>query len=149
MPPHKSALFWAGASNEQKAFADYGLNLGMAFQIVDDLLDYMVNKADMGKNKGDDLSEGRPTLPLIYALENGSESDKLVIREAIETGDVTQLDQVVNTLITTKAQEYTLSIAKNYADKARIALGQLSGSATNTYFQALDHLIDFVLNRNY
>ncbi len=142
------AILGSSHSEEQKILAEYGLNLGMAFQIVDDLLDYMVNKADMGKNKGDDLSEGRPTLPLIYALQNGSEAEKSVIREAIQAGDINQLDQVVKTLLTTKAQEYTLSIAKKYADKARSALQQLSTSS-NVYYQALDNLIDFVLNRNY
>jgi octaprenyl-diphosphate synthase len=133
---------------EQKILADYGLNLGMAFQIIDDLLDYTVNKSEMGKNKGDDLAEGRTTLPLIYAMKHADGKDTEVIRKAIQNGDLAQLDQIVHTLLTTQAQDYTISVATEHANKARAALNSL-GASNNLYFQALDNLIDFVLIRHY
>ncbi len=98
----------AGASPEvEEACADYGRSLGTAFQLVDDLLDYEGNPEELGKNVGDDLREGKPTLPLLIAMARGSEDERALIRHAIEHGEVDKLEQISEVVRRTGALDAT------------------------------------------
>ena len=121
------AAVLAGASpSQQRALAEYGKHLGTAFQLIDDVLDYQSDPAERGKNLGDDLAEGKPTLPLIQALRlSGDESVKQMIRGAIERGGLDQLEVIVATIESTGALEYTRRLAKDEADQALTALQAL------------------------
>jgi len=138
------AMLGNSTSTQQQAMADYGLHLGIAFQIVDDLLDYMADKSETGKNIGDDLVEGRTTLPLIYALQHSSEQHTQAIRNGIQKGSLDELNNILNAIDATNAKAYALSIAEQHAIKARDALKHLSDSV---YKQTMEQLIEFVLQR--
>ncbi|QIR16105.1 octaprenyl diphosphate synthase [Shewanella aestuarii] len=129
----------------QQALGDYGKYLGTAFQLTDDLLDYIAETEELGKNIGDDLAEGKPTLPLIYAMEHGSETAKALIKEAIEKGDGTQaIDEILAALSESGALEYTQQKAEQEAQKAIDALDVLPESE---YKQALIALANLSVNR--
>lgn len=116
----------AGVSPEvEEACAAYGRSLGTAFQLVDDLLDYEGSTTELGKNVGDDLREGKPTLPLLIAMERAGEADRLLIRHAIEQGEVTRLAEIVTIVRRTGAIEATRHAARTEADKARSNLSLL------------------------
>jgi octaprenyl-diphosphate synthase len=116
----------AGSSAEmEEACADYGQALGTAFQVIDDVLDYTGEADVMGKNLGDDLREGKATLPLIAAMQRGTSSQKNVIREAIETGAVSMLDQVVDIVKTTGALDVARLAATQEAQRAIAAARRL------------------------
>ncbi|MBX3622498.1 MAG: octaprenyl diphosphate synthase [Rhizobacter sp.] len=116
----------AGVSPEvEEACAAYGRSLGTAFQLVDDLLDYEGSTTELGKNVGDDLREGKPTLPLLIAMERAPESDRMLIRHAIEQGEVTRLAEIVAIVKRTGAIEATRDAARTEADKARSNLAAL------------------------
>jgi octaprenyl-diphosphate synthase len=104
----------AGASpSQQRALADFGRHLGTAYQLIDDVLDYQSNPTELGKNLGDDLAEGKPTLPLIQALKKASDpSTRSIIRGAIENGGLEQLDVIVGAIESTGALEYTRALAR-------------------------------------
>ncbi len=118
----------------EEACADYGRSLGTAFQLVDDLLDYEGNAAELGKNVGDDLREGKPTLPLLLAMERGSAAERDLIRHAIEHGEVARLAEIVKIVRDTGAIGATREAARIEADKARACLRVLPAS---TYREAL------------
>lgn len=123
------------------ALRDYGKHLGTAFQLVDDILDYTADAKEMGKNVGDDLSEGKPTLPLIYAMNNGSEAQKALIREAIvECNGMEHLDDILNAMKETESLAYTQKIAEQEADKAISALTVLPASEYKEALIALAHI---------
>ncbi len=135
----------AGASPEQeRAMADYGLKLGTAFQLVDDALDYNSSNEDIGKNIGDDLSEGKPTLPLIYAIRNGSPEQREKLRAAIENGGLEHIDIVMEAIESTDAIDYTAALAQREAEKAKAAL---AGFPDSPQRDALRGLADFSVNR--
>jgi octaprenyl-diphosphate synthase len=113
----------------EESCADYGRSLGTAFQLVDDLLDYEGATAQLGKNVGDDLREGKPTLPLLIAMERGTADDKQLIRHAIEHGEVSRLAEVVAVVRKTGALSATRDAARAEADKARLTLTSLPQSA--------------------
>ena len=140
------AMLGQSNSSQQKAFSEYGLHLGIAFQIIDDLLDYTASKAEMGKNMGDDLAEGRATLPLIYALKHCEADAASKIRSSIRQGDAKQLDTIIQTMSSVGAQEYTYSIANRHA---HLALEAIKSLPSNPYLQAMQQLITFVLERKY
>ncbi len=120
----------AGADSAvEEACADYGRSLGTAFQLIDDLLDYEGSTPQLGKNVGDDLREGKPTLPLLVAMERGSASERELIRHAIEHGEVARLPEVVDIVRRTGAVEVTREAARAEADKARGALALIPDSA--------------------
>jgi octaprenyl-diphosphate synthase len=120
----------AGANAEvEDACASYGRSLGTAFQLVDDLLDYEGSTSQLGKNVGDDLREGKPTLPLLVAMERASEEDRALIRHAIEHGEVTRLAEIVEIVRRTGALEVTREAARAEAEKARLSLSLLPPSA--------------------
>jgi octaprenyl-diphosphate synthase len=128
--------------------AQYGVHLGTAFQLVDDILDYSADSEEMGKNVGDDLAEGKPTLPLIYALsasENNNEKDDVaLIRHAIEEGGLDQIDQIMAIIKKTKAIEYTKEVAQKETQLANQCLINLENSEYKT---ALQNLANYSLSR--
>lgn len=125
--------------------ADYGRYLGTAFQLVDDLLDYTADSDSMGKNAGDDLAEGKPTLPLLYAMWHGNEVEQKLIREAIEQGDGREhLQTVLTAMERTGALQYTRDKALEAAEQARQSLSELPDS---DYKQALLTLTYLAVDR--
>ena len=122
----------------------YGRHLGCAFQLVDDALDYDASPDELGKNLGDDLAEGKPTLPLIYAMENGSEAEKSLIRSAIEDDGIEKLDEIQSIIESTGALQYTAARAQEAAD---LAIGSLSGIPDSDYKEALIAIADFAVKR--
>lgn len=129
---------------EEDAIARYGMHLGAAFQLIDDVLDYSSNSDDMGKNVGDDLAEGKPTLPLIYAMEQGSDEQSTIIRKAIEQGGYDMIDEVQAIIKETGALDYTRTIAQEEADKA---IEQLAHMPDSEYKKALEVLAQFSVLR--
>ncbi len=128
---------------EQSMLA-YGQNLGTAFQLVDDALDYDASADELGKNLGDDLAEGKPTLPLIYAMQQGNDAEKKLIREAIVRGGIERLDEIKAIIESTGALQYTSARAQEAADRAIDALSALPDS---DYKQALTALAEFAVLR--
>jgi octaprenyl-diphosphate synthase len=121
----------------EKALASYGMHLGTAFQLVDDVLDYSASADDMGKNIGDDLAEGKPTLPLIYVMRQGNSEQAALVREAIETGGLDKLQQVTAAVVSSGAIEYTSKAARQEADRAIAAIEDLPESDHKTAMIAL------------
>ncbi len=129
----------------ESALKDYGLHLGNAFQIVDDILDFESDVETMGKEIGDDLSEGKTTLPMIYALKHTSGKEHEILVGAIENRDNVGVDKVINILKNTGAFEYARGKAKESADLARTAIKDLPESS---YKKALILLCDLSLQRD-
>ncbi len=120
----------AGAGTQvEESCAAYGRSLGTAFQLIDDLLDYEGATAQLGKNVGDDLREGKPTLPLLLAMERGTAAERELIRHAIEHGEIARLPEIVEIVRRTGAIHATRDAARAEADKARLALDVLPASA--------------------
>lgn len=135
-----------GASEQiEKGLHQYGLQLGTAFQLVDDALDYAADAEEMGKNVGDDLAEGKPTLPLIYALTQSNAEDQALIRKAIEQGGLEDLDAILDIVKSTHAIEYTYQAAEKAVKRAIDALTPLPESK---YKQALVELAKLSLARS-
>jgi octaprenyl-diphosphate synthase len=135
----------AGAAPEvEQACADYGQALGTAFQVIDDVLDYDGKAGEMGKNLGDDLREGKATLPLIAAMQRGTASQRETIRSAIETGAVAELDQIIAIVKDTGALEATRAAATVEAGRAVEAARQLPD---NAYSRGLLQLAAQLLQR--
>lgn len=128
------------------AMAKYGMHLGTAFQLIDDVLDYSATSDEMGKNIGDDLAEGKPTLPLIHAMRKGNPQQKQLIRTAIEQGGRDYIKEVVAAIHDTGAIDYTADAAEKEAEKAKMQLDILPASP---YKEALLALADFSVNRNH
>jgi octaprenyl-diphosphate synthase len=123
------AAILAGAGPElRRSLAAYGRHLGTAYQLVDDVLDYRSNPKERGKNLGDDLAEGKPTLPLIYALKNGNEAQRAAIREAIKRGGLAQLEPVIAAIDATGGLEYAAELARQQSEAAIRALAELGDS---------------------
>jgi octaprenyl-diphosphate synthase len=118
----------------EEACAAYGRSLGTAFQLVDDLLDYEGSTAQLGKNVGDDLREGKPTLPLLLAMEHGNAEERDIIRHAIEHGEVARLAEIVEIVRRTGAIAATREAARREAEQAAAQLSQL---APSVYREAL------------
>lgn len=132
--------------SDEKAMAAYGMHLGTAFQLIDDVLDYSSNAEELGKNVGDDLAEGKPTLPLIYAMQRGTPEEAKIIRNAIENGGLNDIETVLKTIHATGAIEYTAELAQAEAKKAAAAIEHIP---TSPYKDALYTLADFSVNRTY
>lgn len=130
----------------EEGLKEYGLRLGIAFQLIDDALDYKANPEDLGKNLGDDLAEGKPTLPLIYAIEHGTEAQAALLRRTIEEGDRENFKEVYDIIESTRAIEYTARRAIEESDLAIAALDVLPDSESK---QALIRLAQFSVNRSY
>ena len=147
-------LFEAGAQiaavlaerdpGDEEAMVRYGQNLGTAFQLIDDALDYDAMPEELGKNLGDDLAEGKTTLPLIYAMENGSDSERQMIRGAIESDGLPRLGDIQSIIESTGALRYTTSRAQEAAD---IAIDSLSAIPESDYKQAMIAIAEFAVKR--
>ena len=131
--------------DEEQALARYGLHLGTAFQLIDDVLDYSASSADLGKNIGDDLAEGKPTLPLIHAMRHGTPEQAQIIREAIEHGGLEYIETVTRTIESTGALDYTSRLAAKEAEQAIANLAPLADSAAK---EALIGLARFAVSRH-
>jgi octaprenyl-diphosphate synthase len=129
---------------EEQALAAYGLHLGLAFQLIDDVLDYSATAEELGKNIGADLAEGKPTLPLIHALEHGSAAERELIREAVRGGVAGKAGEIARIVMAGGALDYTRERARNESAQARRALTHLPPSK---YAAALMALVDFAINR--
>jgi octaprenyl-diphosphate synthase len=130
-----------------EAMRQYGLHLGTAFQLIDDVLDYQADVAELGKNIGDDLAEGKPTLPLIHALKHGTETQKMLIREAImECNGLQHLDAIMAAMKDTDAFGYTRRLAEQEAELAKQAIAFLADSP---YKEALLTLADIAVERSH
>ena len=125
---------------------EYGRHLGTAFQLVDDVLDYTASAEELGKNLGDDLAEGKPTLPVIYALANAQPAGAAQLRAAIENGGIDDLEQITRLIETSGGLEYTARMARREKELAVEALGTLPASK---YRDALASLADFAVARTY
>jgi len=137
----------AGADEAvQQRLHDYGLNLGYAFQIADDVLDYTSDAGTLGKNLGDDLAEGKATLPLIHAIGHSDAQVRDALRAAIEHGDTSALPQVLAAIHATGGLEYSRERARGYADLAERAL---DGLDDNEYLAALRGLAHYAVNRDH
>ena len=130
----------------ERGLAAYGRHLGNAFQLVDDALDYRGSPAERGKNVGDDLAEGKPTLPVIHALRVGSAADQALLRRAIEAGGLDDLPAVLKAIESAGGLEYTARLAQGEADQALAALGPLPESV---HSEALRQLAGFAVSRSY
>lgn len=124
---------------------DYGRHLGIAFQLVDDALDYQGDSESLGKNVGDDLAEGKATLPLIHAMRMAPQ-DADVIRQALLNGGLEQLDPIVKLVHQTGALDYTMTRAREHAERATLLLRELPESEEK---QALAELAEFSVNRSF
>jgi len=130
----------------ESAMAAYGMHLGTAFQLIDDALDYGRDNHDLGKNIGDDLAEGKPTLPLIYSLRQGDHQQREIIRSAIEEGGLAQIEAVMDAIESTGSITYT---ARRAEDEAKQALKALATVPDSLFKQALHDLAHFSVHRNY
>ncbi len=138
---HCAAVLAGQPTQIEEALRDYGRYLGTAFQLIDDVMDYSSSSDAMGKNVGDDLAEGKPTLPLIYAMANGTSEQKQRIEQAITERDGMQhLDEILTILQDTRALEYTIYSAEREAQKAIDALQVLPDSPYKTALQSLADL---------
>ena len=134
------------SDKEEQAMAAYGRHLGTAFQLIDDVLDYSSSSDELGKNIGDDLAEGKPTLPLLYAMWHGNEGDARIIRNAIENGGLKHIAQIKEAINSTGAISYTAKIAN---EEAQLAIAALTDLPASEYLDALYALARFSVDRQY
>lgn len=130
----------------ERALTDFGISFGVAYQLLDDVLDYSASAEQMGKNVGDDLAEGKPTLPLIHAMRTGTDTQRAMIRKAIEQGGREMIDDVLAAIESTRSIAYTQQVAMNEANKAIAALKRLPCSE---YRDAMEALTEFCISRNF
>jgi len=130
----------------EDAMAAYGLHLGTAFQLVDDILDYTADAQAMGKNVGDDLAEGKPTLPLINAIERSEGADKQVLIDAITNANRDKLESVLSIIEKTGSLAYTARVAR---EEAKLAQDCLSVLPDSKYKTALSQLAEFSIERTF
>ena len=128
----------------ETAMVDFGRYLGTAFQLVDDALDYAASSEELGKNIGDDLAEGKATLPLIYAMQNCSQKDAKIIRHAIVEGGLDQLARITAIIESTGALQYTADKAREAAD---LAIASLKGIPESEFRHALINLAELSIQR--
>lgn len=140
------AILGNATPDEERALAVYGMHLGTAFQLIDDLLDYSGDNQDTGKNLGDDLAEGKPTLPLIYAMKAGTTAQADVIRKAIIEGGKDGFQPVLEVIKQTAALDYAKKCAQAEADTASAAIASLPDSDNKKYML---QLATFAVTRNH
>ncbi len=140
------AVISNSSQQQESAMADFGLHLGIAYQLIDDVLDYSATAEEMGKNVGDDLAEGKPTLPLIYAMRTGTQQQRETIRNAIINGDRNQIEPVSEAITATGSIDYTAEIARNQAKIAREALSHLPDTP---FRSALNKTLNFCIERRH
>lgn len=140
------AILSQRSADEEQQIAQYGMHLGTAFQLIDDTLDYSESTTTLGKNIGDDLAEGKPTLPLLYAMWNSNEKDSQLIRQAIINGTLNNLDNIIQIIIKTGAIEYTTALAQQ---EIQLAISILDNFSASQYLDAMYNLAEYSVTRNY
>ncbi len=140
------AILGNASPAEEEALSAYGMHIGTAFQLIDDVLDYSGDIGETGKNLGDDLAEGKPTLPLIHTLRTGNEAQRALVRGVIENGGRESLDEVVAAIHATGALDYARAVAGREAGRAGQAL---AGFGDSVYRDALLQLCAFAVERSY
>jgi octaprenyl-diphosphate synthase len=141
------AAILAGASPEtERALVDYGRHVGLAFQLVDDALDYSADREELGKNLGDDLAEGKPTLPLIHAIAHSSPDDTARLRKAVEAGGLEDFERISRVIESSGGLQYTARLAQR---EAELAVESLAGIPDTAYRQALGALAEFAVSRTH
>ncbi len=133
------AILGRSSDGDEHAAARYGMHLGTAFQLIDDVLDYSADELQTGKHLGDDLAEGKPTLPLIYAMQQGSAEQASVVRRAIEKGDVERFVEVLQIIRATGALDFTRQQALREAEAACAAIESLADSKHKRCLLELAH----------
>ncbi|TLF49560.1 octaprenyl diphosphate synthase [Halomonas urmiana] len=141
---HSGAILADATPEQEAALQHYGRHLGLAFQLIDDLLDYQGDAEAMGKNVGDDLAEGKPTLPLIQAMAVGTPEQRTLVRRAIRQGGLDHLDEVLAIVRDTGALDYTRARAEEMADKA---LAQLDALPDSPYRDSMARLARLAVDR--
>ena len=139
-----AAVLAGRSGDEETAMINYGRNLGTAFQLIDDALDFDASPEELGKNLGDDLAEGKATLPLIYAMRAGDDRERALIRNAILDGGIDDLQSVQAIIESTGALQYTAARAQEAAD---LAISALSGIPDSDFKDALVAIADFSVRR--
>lgn len=142
---HSAAILCEANAEQEKALKDYGHHLGMAFQLVDDVLDYEGDAETMGKNVGDDLAEGKATLPLIHAMREGTHEQAKLIRTAIRKGGLEDIDAIMEIVNTCGSLEYTKQIARKHVELAQQCLNHLADTDAK---RALHSLANIAIDRN-
>ena len=140
------AMVGRAAPEVEAGLARYGMHVGTAFQLIDDVLDYSGDLQETGKNLGDDLNEGKPTLPLIFAMRDGSPAQAKTVRQAIEKGGRDEFSAVLEAIRSTGALEYAREQARSEAASACAAIERLPDSK---YRDSLLQLADFAVSRNH
>ncbi len=140
------AIINNASAKDEAAMAEYGMRLGTAFQLIDDVLDLSGDSSDIGKNLGDDIAEGKPTLPLLYAMRKGNETQRALIRKAIEQGGLEDFSAIIQAVKDTGALDYVRDVAKNEAELACRAIAHLP---SNQYREAMVALAEFSVSRSF
>ncbi|PPC80699.1 MAG: octaprenyl diphosphate synthase [Methylotenera sp.] len=140
------AIISKASEEDEAALTAYGMHLGTAFQLIDDILDLSGNSEDIGKNLGDDLAEGKPTLPLLYAMRNSNAEDSQLIRNAIEQGGLEHLTEVVEIVNRCGALDHVKKIAEGESAQCRAVIAHFPESK---FKQALIELADFAVTRSF
>ena len=140
------AVICQASTDDENAMAEYGMRLGTAFQLIDDVLDLSGNSEDIGKNLGDDIAEGKPTLPLLYAMRHGDAKQSQLIRHAIEQGGLEDFSAIMQAVEETGALDYVRNIAKQEAELACKAIQHLPSTPQH---QALIQLAEFSVSRTF
>ncbi len=143
---HTGAVLAGADATMEAALRDYGLHLGLSFQLVDDALDYDGDTENLGKNVGDDLAEGKATLPLIHAMREGNEAQSSLIREAILSGGTDNLEAVIKTVQDTGSLDYTMEAARQQLFRAKDVL---EGLPSGKYRDAMAQMVDFSVERSF
>lgn len=143
---HSGAILAGADGSTCASLSLYGHHLGMAFQLVDDALDFSGDSGELGKNIGDDLAEGKPTLPLIQVMNRGSEEQRKLIRDAIRGGGREHLEEVKKALLATGAIDYTMAVARQHVDAAVDAIASLPASAEKA---TMLELAEFACSRSF
>ena len=142
---HTAAVLAGANQATQTALRDFGLHLGLAFQLIDDMLDYAGNAQELGKNVGDDLAEGKVTLPLIIAMRNSDKAQANFIRETILAGGTEQLPSVIEMVRNTGGLRYTMSRASMEQEKAMQCINMVTPSK---YRNSMENLVKFTIERS-
>lgn len=140
------AVICKASGRDEQAMAEYGMRLGTAFQLIDDVLDLSGESAEIGKNLGDDLAEGKPTMPLLIAMRHGNNAQQQIIRHAIEQGGLDDLPAVMEAVAATDALAQVRTMANSEAEKGCAAIAHLPDS---DFKQALLALARFAVERNH
>ena len=142
---HTAAVLAGANQATETALRDFGLHLGLAFQLIDDMLDYAGNAQELGKNVGDDLAEGKVTLPLIIAMRNSDKAQANFIRETILAGGTEQLPSVIEMVRNTGGLRYTMSRASMEQEKAMQCINMVTPSK---YRNSMENLVKFTIERS-